>query len=142
MKKILLDTNVIIDIALDRDEFVANSIELLLLLNKLEYKTFITATTVTDIYYISKKQVGRDKTLNFLTKLFEHIKIAGVDASIILNALKSGIKDFEDSIQIETAKQNDINIVITRNKKDYENSNLNIYTPDEYINILKLENLK
>ena len=137
MKKILLDTNVILDIALERDDFVTNSIELLLLINKLDYRVFISATTVTDIYYISKKQVGRDKTIHFLTKLFEHIKIAGVDTTIILNALNSGLKDFEDAVQIETAKQNDISIVITRNKKDFENSNMNIYTPAEYINKLK-----
>lgn len=137
MKKVLLDTNIILDIALERDEFVKKSVELLLLINKLEYKAFVTATTVSDIYYISQKLVGHDKTINFLTNLFEHIKIAGVETMIILNALKSNIKDFEDAIQIETAKQNDIRVVITRNKKDFEKSDLEIYTPNEYINKLK-----
>ncbi len=133
MSKVLLDTNIILDIALERDGFVKKSIELLLLLNKQEHIPVVTATTVTDIYYISKKQVGHDTTISFLINLFEHIKIAGVETTIVINALKSRIKDFEDAIQIEAAKHNDINTLITRNKKDFINSDLEVFTPEEYI---------
>jgi hypothetical protein len=47
------------------------------------------------------------------------------------------MKDFEDAVQTETAKQNDINVMITRNKKDFRNSILDIYSPDEFINKIK-----
>ena len=139
MKNILLDTNVIIDIALEREPFVKNSVELLRLINKQNIKAFVTATTVTDIYYITQKKTGHDKTIDFLKNLFEYIKIAGVDRVSILNALKSDMKDFEDAVQTETAKQSDIHTIVTRNKKDFENSNLEVFSPDEYINELKKE---
>ncbi len=139
MKKILLDTNVIIDIALEREPFVKKSVELLRLINKQNIKAFVTATTVTDIYYITQKKTGHDKTIEFLKNLFEYIKIAGVDTVSILNALNSDMKDFEDAVQTETAKQFDIHAIVTRNKKDFENSNLKVFSPDEYINELKKE---
>ena len=139
MKKILLDTNVIIDIALEREPFVKKSVELLRLINKQNIKAFVTATTVTDIYYITQKKTGHDKTIEFLKNLFEYIKIAGVDTVSILNALNSDMKDFEDAVQTETAKQFDIHTIVTRNKKDFKSSNLKVFSPDEYINELKKE---
>ncbi len=136
MKKILIDTNVILDIALDRELFVEKSVEFIRLIVKKNIKAFLTATTVTDIYYITKTKTGHNKTIGFLKNLFEFIKIAGVDTVSILNALKSDMTDFEDAVQTETAKQNEIGIVITRNKKVFENSGLAIYSPAEYIKII------
>ncbi len=137
MKKILIDTNVILDIALDRELFVEKSVELIQLIVKNNTKAFITATTVTDIYYITQKTSGHNKTIEFLKNLFKFINIAGVDSISILNALKSDMTDFEDAVQAETAKHNDINIVITRNKNDFKNSGLMVYSPDEYIILVK-----
>ena len=139
MKKILIDTNIILDIALEREPFVKKSVELFQLIAKYNIKVFVTATSVTDIYYITQKKTGHDKTIGFLKGLFEFIKIAGVDTVSILNALKSNIRDFEDAVQTETAKQNEIYTIVTRNKKDFENSGLLVYNPDEYITLILKE---
>ena len=77
-----------------------------------------------------------------MKNLFKFISIAGVDSISIYNALKSDMTDFEDAVQAETAKHNDINIVITRNKNDFKNSGLMVYSPDEYITLVKSKKLK
>ncbi len=136
MKPILFDTNIVLDIALERREFYENAKELVKVSYLNSIPAFVTASSVTDIYYLLKKKKGHLNTIDFLKSFFMITDIAGVDKEIIIEALNSGMKDFEDAIQIETAKQNDISIVITRNKKDYENSGLEIYTPEEYISKL------
>ncbi len=133
MKKILIDTNVILDIALERQPFVEKSKEFFRLIVNQNIEAFLTATTITDIYYITQKVSGHNKTIGFLKSLTRFINIAGVDAVSILNALNSGMTDFEDAVQTETAKTNAISIVITRNKEDFEGSGLTVFNPNEYI---------
>ncbi|RLD56392.1 MAG: PIN domain-containing protein [Bacteroidetes bacterium] len=134
MNKILIDTNIILDIALDRKPFVKKSIEFIRLIVKNNIKAFVTATTVTDIYYITQKKTGHIKTIGFLKNLFMFVKIAGVDTVSILNALNSNMNDFEDAVQCETAKQNSIPIIITRNQSDFKDSGLKVFSPEDFIN--------
>ncbi len=134
MENVLLDTNVVLDIALERTEFYEPAKKLIEKLYLASIPTFITASSVTDIYYVLKKKKGHLPTIGFLKNFFSIIDVVGVDKDIILNSLQSDRNDFEDAVQIETAKQNDISTIITRNKKDFENSGLQIVTPLEYIN--------
>ena len=133
MNKILLDTNIILDIALERREFFEKSKELLLTINKLSIPSYVSATTVTDIYYILKKSKGHQLTVSFLKNLFDFIDIASVNKEVILSALNSELTDFEDAVQTECAIQNNINIIITRNIADFKKSKLEILTPSEFI---------
>ncbi|OQX99024.1 MAG: hypothetical protein B6I24_03675 [Bacteroidetes bacterium 4572_128] len=139
-KEVLLDTNIVIDIALKRHEFSEKARNVTRLLYEKNITMYVTATTVTDIYYIIRKHSGHNEAIGFLLNFFDYSEIIGVDRNVIINALKSGRKDFEDSVQIQTAKQNNIKVVITRNKKDFKNSELTVFKPDEYINeLLKKE---
>jgi predicted nucleic acid-binding protein len=133
MKKVILDTNIILDIALDRRDFCEDAKDVLVLLNKKGIKSFVTATTITDIYYILKKSKGHQITISFLTGLFNYIDIAGVTKDVVLAALTSDMSDFEDAVQTETAKYNDIDTIITRNFSDFVNSGLEVYTPGSFI---------
>lgn len=139
MKKVLIDTNIVLDIALERQEFKKQAQNVTRLLYDKNIPMAVTATTVTDIYYLIKKQGGHDEAIEFLVNFFDYCDIAGVTKTSILNALHSERNDFEDAVQIETAKQNEINIVITRNKKDFEDSGLEVYTAYEYVKELENE---
>jgi len=76
---------------------------------------------------------GKDTALSFIEDLMQFLYIASVDRNTILNALHSGISDFEDGIQVCSAKQEGINTIITRNEKDfYQNSGLNIQSPKAF----------
>jgi len=134
MSKILIDTNIVLDLALERAGFVEEAIELLRFTAKNKIKLCLTASSVTDIYYVLRKQKGHESAIGLLKKFFQFSKILGVDEEIITEALNSGVKDFEDAVQTEVAKNNNIKIIITRDKKDYLNSGLKIFSPTEYIN--------
>ncbi len=137
MKRILLDTNIILDIALKREPHFEHSSKIFELIDKRQIAGCITATTVTDIYYISKKEKGNEVAIEFISKLIEIVDVIGVDKNTIVKALKSGLKDFEDAIQVTAAIFNEIEIIITRNKSDFLNSGLEILTPKELTDNLR-----
>jgi len=133
MKRVLLDTNIILDFALKRENFFENSKQILdLAYNKL-IVAYISATTVTNIYYIAKKQKGREETIEFITSMLEFLEIAVVDKRVVLDALELDFKDFEDAIQDCSATNINIPIIITRNEADFKNSKLKIYTPEQFL---------
>ncbi len=133
MMKILLDTNIILDIALERRDFYQDSKKVLLTINNLNITPHITATTVTDIYYILKKSKGHELTIAFLKNLFAFIDIIDVNKESIINALNSEMQDFEDAIQCYSAKLNNINIIVTRNTADFKDSKIDAITPLQFV---------
>ena len=133
MNGILLDTNIILDIALKRADFFEKSKDVLILINESRFPVFITATTITDIYYILKKSKGIDLTISFIKGLIEYIDVCGVNKETILNALNSESKDFEDAVQSFSAIHCGIKIIITRNISDFQTSDLQVLTPGEFI---------
>ena len=136
MKNVLFDTNIIIDIALKRDAFFEDAFNLFSLIDQNKIIGNITATTITDIYYISKRQIGHDKSIEFLKNLVEIIGIIGIEKLMIVQALSSEMKDFEDAVQASAAQLNDIEVIITRNKEDFNNTFLKIMTPKEFLEII------
>ena len=139
MKKVLFDTNIILDIALKRNPFFELASQLFSLIDRKIIEGYITASTVTDIYYISKKEKGHNTTLEFITHLIKIVDVIGVDKEIIIKSLTSGLNDFEDAIQTTAAELNGLEAIITRNKKDFVNSSVEIYTPDEFLKNFSLK---
>lgn len=133
MKRLLLDTNIILDIALKREPHFELSSKIFELIDKKRIIGYITASTVTDIYYISKKEKGNEIAIEFISNLIEIVDVIGVDKSIIIKALKSNLKDFEDAVQVSAAENYEIEIIVTRNKSDFLNSGVVILTPQELI---------
>lgn len=133
MKRILIDTNVILDIALKRQPFFDASVKIFFLIDQKKLIGYVTASTITDIYYISKKEKNHEIAIQFISSLLEIVDIIGVDKDIIITALLSGMKDFEDAVQVSAAEYNEIRILVTRNKPDFHNCNLEVFTPSEFV---------
>jgi len=131
--RILLDTNIILDVALNRQGHSEKAKELIYFLNQKEIPFFVTATTVTDIYYILKKSDNHASALEFLQNFLLYADVAGVDKTIIINALNSGLNDFEDAVQIQSAVFNQISTIVTRNKSDFKTSEVEVFTPEEFL---------
>lgn len=137
MKKVLLDTNIILDIALKREPHFADSAALFKNLDGKNIHAFITATTITDIYYISKKAKDHSTAIRFISHLLEIVDVLGVNKETVLLSLQSDVADFEDAIQINAAELNDVKTIITRNVKDFSGSRLEIETPGEFLKKFK-----
>ena len=133
MKSILLDTNIILDIALRREPHFYHSSKLFRLFDEKLIEGYITATTLTDIYYIARKEKTRNAAKNFIRDLIKIVEVLGVDKEVIQDALSSNIDDFEDAVQVFSAEHHEIKTIVTRNKKDFRKSGLEILTPKELI---------
>ena len=135
--KILIDTNVIIDVLLNRESFVDDSSAVLKLCESSSFQGFITATTITDIYYILDKNMT-DKSLlyNALEKLLSIVEVCDVTKHNIFSAMKLRESDFEDAIQSDCAKSIGADYIVTRNTVDFKNSKIKAITPSEFLLII------
>ena len=133
MKRVLIDTNIILDIALQREPFFEVADQIFGKIDDLEIKGFVTASSITDIYYVSRKACGREKAVEFICELIDILEVLSVTKETIKNALASDFKDFEDAVQYCVADMNHIDIIVTRNKSDFRLSTIEVCTPEELL---------
>ncbi|MEG4630572.1 PIN domain-containing protein [Microcoleus sp. AR_TQ3_B6] len=131
--KVLIDTNIIADVALEREPFYAESDRILTLAEEAQIQGYVSASTFSDLYYIIRRDKGRDWTLEFLRQLATFCQVATVDNSVISIALTCNFKDFEDAIQYSTAVINLIDAIVTRNPRDFPVNIPRIVTPNQLI---------
>jgi len=131
--KILLDTNIIVDDALEREPFLEASEQVLVLVEQGQLEGYISASTFSDLYYIIRRARGREWTLTYLRQLVNFCRVATVDSTAINMALNLNFRDFEDAIQYSTAALNHLDAIITRNPRDFPVATPRIITPEELI---------
>lgn len=138
MKKVFIDTNVIMDFLIDRKPYSGSAAKIFTYAEKQEIIIYVSSLSFSKIYYITRKFIGHEKAIDSLRKLERITKILGVDETIIKQSLNSEFKDFEDAIQNYCASQiKEITTIITRNIKDYSKSKLAIHTPESYLKIIE-----
>ncbi len=138
--KIFIDSDVVIDFFTDREPHVNPASELFELNERGQVKLYISAVSINNIYYIVRKFLGNKKTFEVIETLTEIMEIVGTTKKEIIQALRNKFTDYEDSIQYSSALTiKDLDLIITRNIKDYKNSSLAVMTP---LNFLKMRNKK
>ncbi|MBR1382394.1 MAG: PIN domain-containing protein [Ruminococcus sp.] len=132
--KVLIDTCVIIDALQNREPFSKNAQDIFLLAANRRIDAFITAKSVTDIYYLMHRVTHSDKdTRNVLSRLFVLFGLADTVGTDCRYALSSEVSDYEDAVMIETAARTQMDAIVTRNTKDYSKSAVPVLTPEELI---------
>jgi predicted nucleic acid-binding protein len=131
--KILLDTNIILDFALERQPFYGESEQVFLLAQQRQIEGYVSASTFGDLFYIIRKNKSRDWTLQFLNRLATFCQVATVDRAAITIALAANFRDFEDAIQYATAVINQLDAIVTRNPQDFPVTAPRIMTPNQLI---------
>lgn len=139
--KVLLDTNVIIDFALERQPWFTDSEQILYFAEQKPILGYISASTVSDIYYIIRKSKNKELALEFLLNLSVVCQIAAIDSSVISMALNVNFKDFEDAIQYSAAMINSLDVIVTRNPQDFPVKIPRILTPNQLIQEVELNNI-
>jgi len=131
---LLIDTNVILDLLLKRPPFYEQAAAVLKLASKDNIQIFVSASAITDIYYIANRTIKDKQTVkNLLKRLLEIVNIATVSSKEIEMALELEWNDFEDSVQYAVAYISDMDILITRNIDDYKQSDILINTPGQIL---------
>ena len=99
-----------------------------------EITGFLTPLIYSNVYYLLRRIAKHDKVIEKLKQLLEITNVLHMDKKVIENALNSRFKDFEDGLQNYSAvNSGNIDLILTRNLKDYKNSELAIFTPETYI---------
>lgn len=136
----LIDTCIVIDALQSRPDFAENAQKIFLFAANRKFTGYVTAKSLTDIYYIMHRYFHDDKqtrnVLNKLLILFGIMDTAGEDCR---QALLSKVSDFEDAVMIETAKHFDADCIVTRNTKDYAQADIAVYSPEEFIQLVRKE---
>ena len=132
-KHYLVDTNVVLDMLLDREDADA-ACAVFDGAERGDYYLHICALSFTTMFYSLRKILSREDRINALTQLKEAMEVAEVDGKVIDMALKSGWKDFEDAVQNFSAVVNpQISAIITRNTKDFKDSSLEVVDSVEFL---------
>ncbi len=133
--KVLIDTNIIIDGLQSRKGFMEDAGQIIL--RACDYDGFITASSITDIFYLQKRFFRDDKKAKEnLAELFKIFGVLDTTEADCRNALRSDISDYEDAVQMESALRNGVDMVVTRNSKDFEKASIKVYTPIEFLRLL------
>ena len=115
---------------------IKDSVKLINLVEEGLYKGYTSSLVFSNTYYIQRKLIGHEVSINFLKNLRLLLTVLNVDDLIIQRALESEFKDFEDSIQYFTAIENKMDCIITRNAEDYKKSIIPIYSPSELLRMM------
>jgi len=134
--KILFDTNIILDVLLNRKPFVELSVNLVSSVENKTIEGYLCATTITTLDYLISKSRNRETAKIEIQKLLTLFQIADVNSTVLTMAINSGFTDFEDAVQYFSGKCSNIDGLVSRNTKDYKKAVLPIYTPDELWSII------
>jgi len=131
---VLIDTNIILDMMLKREGYYVNALRISVLSEKGYIYSYISASAVTDIFYIVKKELKNKSTaLTLLKSILKTIHIASVTEDCIHEALDLEWEDFEDSVQYVAGKSIFAEYIITRNPNDFTDSQIEVISPEEFL---------
>ena len=134
--KALIDTNVVLDILLHRHPWYDNSAMIFGLADENLINGYVPTSAITDIFYVSQKQLGKNPTKKALKTLLSVFKPAAVTDNHIYHALDLDWADFEDSVQYIVGISFSADYIITRNTQDFSSSSIPAVTPEQFINIV------
>ena len=133
--KLMIDTNILLDLLFQRNDYESIA-TLFRSLETSETEACISASTVTDLFYIIRRTThDTEKTYELLAHILELVTVLPATATDITNAFECKWKDFEDCVLYTIALKNGISAIISNNKKDFEDNTIPVCTAKEYLNI-------
>ena len=134
MSRLLIDTNIIIDLLSKREKFYDEAADLFSRADKKELELTISSLTFANTNYILTKLKSAKEAREILRKFKVLVELLSLDDKITELALSDGnFPDFEDGLQYYSAIENQIDVIITRNKKDFKNSKIPVLTAKEFL---------
>ena len=136
--RVLVDTNIILDVILNREPFVEEASALLESIALGEIEGYVAATTLTNIFYIVRRATrSLERAKQALSDTLTLMEICTVDKSILESAFASNLNDFEDAVQIACALANNVDAIITRDAKDFADAPVSMLSAGKLLNTLQ-----
>lgn len=135
MKKIFLDTNVVIDLLDKREPFYKAAVTIFTLAYNKKVTLYVSPMTYATASYLLRKH-GQEQMRLLLRNFRQLSRVTVADEKIVDNALASSFVDYEDALQYYSALSKNVDAIVTRNVKDFQHSKIPVITPDEYLSLL------
>ncbi len=129
--KILIDTNIILDVLCNRQEFVNDSAQIFKFCEVKKITGYVSALSIPNIIYIMRKELDNKATKDLLDKIFLIFNVADLKSDDLKKAAAMDFKDYEDAVQSACASRIKADFIVTRNIKDFTNSKVTAITPSE-----------
>ncbi len=137
MKKAFVDTDVCLDLLLERKPFYNDAARIFTLADQKKLKLFISSLIFANLDYMLKSEIGFRESRQALIRFKVLVNVLAVDDKIIELSLSSDFKDFEDAIQYYTSMENGVETLITRNLSDYKKAEITVLSPRDFLTILE-----
>jgi predicted nucleic acid-binding protein len=131
--RVLLDTDVILDVITARMPFTAEAEELLDLSEQGAFEAYISALTPLNVFYIARKAKSSANLREAIKELLETVKVCPINDSVLNAAFALPFNDYEDAVQHCCATAAGLEAIVTRNVRDYKNSILQVFSPAEFL---------
>jgi predicted nucleic acid-binding protein len=136
MKRILFDTNVVLDVLLDRQPHVEASAAAWAAVETGISEGMLAAHAVTTIHYLVRKEMGAIKARRIVSALLRVFDVAAVNGAVVLEALQSSFSDFEDAVTAAAARLAGCECIVTRDPKGFRASPVRSLTPEAVMPLL------
>jgi len=133
LRRVLFDSDVLLDVLAQRQPFVVASAQALNTVTQTQVQGYVSGHAVTNIFYILRRQVGSETARELLSRLLEHLQVTNVTDEVIRAALQSSMSDFEDAVTSEAANAAGVGVIVTRNKPDFVASVIPAVLPEEFL---------
>ena len=136
MKLAFVDSDILLDVILDREPFYTISAQVLSLPGSSGFKCCTSVHTLLNVHYLTQKHHGKEIAIASVKLLLSKLQIISEDVSIVDQAVVSDFSDFEDAVQFYAAKSANADFIITRNTKDYKHSTIPVLTAEQFLRTL------
>ena len=133
MKKIFLDTNIILDFLGEREGFYEASAKIMTLADKKKIQVYTSPSSISNVFYVLAKYENSKIALEKIGKFKLLCSMSVMDDEVVEKAIHSNFKDFEDAMQYFSALASNCNIIITRNEKDFKNAMIPVMNAESYL---------
>lgn len=131
--KVFVDTNVLMDVLLDREPFVGDSQQVWLLAERGKLQGLVSALSFPNIYFVLRKLSGSERAARTMSMLRDVFRPVMCDEQILNQAIDADFKDFEDAIQYFSAIRADADCIVSRNPKHFPSPDISVLTPSEFL---------
>ncbi|MEA5571318.1 PIN domain-containing protein [Calothrix sp. UHCC 0171] len=139
--KVLIDTNIVLDFLLQRETFFKDAERLFQAVDQGEVVGYVTATTLTDIFYISRRHTRSiEQARQAVSETLTAMVICPVDRTVLELAFDSGLNDFEDAVQIFSAVAQGLEVIVTRDAEGFSSSPIPVLSVQELLQQVRQQN--
>jgi len=135
--RVMFDTNVVLDLLLDREPFVREAKILISKVEQGEFTGLLCATTLTTIHYLLLKSNGKEGSAKIIRSLLKLFEVASVTRVVLEDALEVNDKDYEDAVLYKSAYHSGANMIVTRDRKGFSKAELPVMNPKEFLALLE-----